>query len=170
MTSRILLRAVFVLDLVVLSCLPVVSKASADASCNELLSELSNWLGSPPNEVLVNHVTNYQTDANSWLGWTEFVLSKSPNGNLVGVGEGNRLISTISINLRSDGPLGGPMQPFSIGEPGPISYEIDLHAGTVIFGGQYGPYDMICLGNKFAIVNTSDSLETFTFFKYSAPH
>ncbi len=36
--------------------------------------------------------------------------------------------------------------------------------GTVYFG-PYGPYTPTCYGNKFLVVNSGDSFETFTFTK-----
>jgi hypothetical protein len=115
-------------------------------------------------------MTNYQANQQGWGGYTEIRLGRSANGHLVG--SGSRLISTRTIplgNLSGGGFDTRPRQPFSIQEPDPMSYDIDPQSGKITFQGQYGPYDMTCLGNKFAIVNTWDSLETFTFFKTRGP-
>lgn len=119
----------------------------------------------------MHHMTNYQANQQSWGGYTETRLDRSANGHLVG--SGSRLISTRTIPLGNPSTGGGfdtrPMQPFSIKEPDPMSYDIDPQSGQITFQGQYGPYDMTCIANKFAIVNTWDSLETFTFSKWSGP-
>jgi hypothetical protein len=50
-----------------------------------------------------------------------------------------------------------------------IGYEITADARlTFVMPGsntRYGPYDMTCISDKFAIVNTFDSIETFLFIK-----
>jgi hypothetical protein len=144
-------------------------KARADASCNALLSDLSQYLQGYPSSVSVLHMTNYQANKQWWGGYTQEILSRSANGHLEG--SGSRLISTrtIEVGNPSPGGFGGPTQPFSIKEPDPMSYDIDPQSGKITFQGRYGPYDMTCLGNKFAIVNTWDSLETFTFDKFLRP-
>jgi hypothetical protein len=46
------------------------------------------------------------------------------------------------------------------------TFSIEFYAnGSVRFAGQYGPYPTTCYDNKFLIVNTGDSFETFTFSK-----
>lgn len=142
-------------------------EARADVSCNSLLSDLNQHLQFPPNEVAVLHMTNYQANQQWWGGYTETRLRRSQNGHLVG--EGSRLISSRSIDLGGGGPFGGQSQPFSVRNPDPISYDINPQ-GKITFQGQYGPYEMTCLGNKFVIVNTGDSIETFTFTKSTGPH
>jgi hypothetical protein len=140
------------------------SKARADASCNALLSDLNQHLQLPRGEVGVLHMTNYQANNQWWGGYTGPSLQRDKNGHLIG--KGNRLISSRTITIGSGF---GQLQPFSIKTPDPMSYDIDPQSGKITFQGQYSPYDMTCLGNKFAIVNTSDSLETFTFSKGFAP-
>jgi hypothetical protein len=132
------------------------TKASADESCRALLTDLSNYLSTSPNQqVNVIHMTNYQANRFHFGGYTFVQLQRLPNGNLVG--SSNRLLST-----RYDRKTG---QLFDMKQPEPISYFIDVANTTILLSGQYGPYDMTCLGDKFAIVNSWDSLETFTFEK-----
>jgi hypothetical protein len=109
-------------------------------------------------------MTNYQAKGQWWGGWTQTSLRKSQNGHLVGTG--SRLISSRLINIGGEGF--GQSQPFNIKAPDPISYDIDPQ-GKITFQGQYGPYQMTCLDNKFAIVNSGDSIETFTFSKSTGP-
>jgi hypothetical protein len=139
-------------------------RARADASCQPLLSNLSQHLQLPRGEVYMLHMTNYQANNQWWGGYADISLRRSNNGHLIA--QGNRLISSRTTTL---GRGFGQLQPFSIRQPEPITYDIDPQSGTITFLGQYGPYDMTCIGNKFAIVNTSDSLETFTFSKGFAP-
>jgi hypothetical protein len=132
------------------------TKASADESCRALLTDLSNYLNaSLGNQVTVLHMTTYQANGLQFGGYTFGVLSRLPNGNLVG--SSNRLISTRVVP--------GTGQPFDRNQPDPISYFINLQQTTILLSGQYGPYDLTCRANKFAIVDSGDSLETFTFTK-----
>ncbi|MCC5609966.1 hypothetical protein LC612_25125 [Nostoc sp. CHAB 5834] len=145
-----------------------------DKSCSVLMSDLSNFLLYPNNQVTIRHLTNYQTVNNSFGGYTAARLSKDIYGNFIG--SDNRLLSTRTLTL--DAPTfdpnypsfgGGRSQPFDVQQPDPISYKIDPVRRNIIFNGQYGPYNMTCLDDKFAIVNTGDSIETFTFFKSTGP-
>lgn len=143
-------------------------KARADESCDALLSDLSQYLQFPNNEVTVLHMTNYQANQQWWGGYTKTTLARSANGHLVG--NGSRLISTRLIQLPGGGPFGGPSQPFSIREPDPISYDINPQSRKITFQGQY-THDMTCIGNKFVIVGIGggDALESFTFSKSAGP-
>jgi hypothetical protein len=140
-------------------------------SCTAFLSDLN--LQSPLVEVTVQHMTNYRADRGFpwWGGYTKTRLFKSPNGHIVG--SGSRLISDRRVAVIGAGTdIFGELiadQPFSIKRPDPMSYDIDPKRGKITFQGQYGPYDMICVGNKFAVVNTGDSLETFSFSKITGP-
>lgn len=144
-----------------------------DNSCRVLMSDLSNFLLNSNNQVTIHHLTNYQTVNNSFGGYTVATLSKDIYGNFIG--SGNRLLSTRTLTLDAPPPTnypsfgGGRSQPFDVQQPDPISYKIDPVALRIIFNGQYGPYNMTCLDDKFAIVNTGDSIETFTFFKVTGP-
>ena len=145
---------------------PFDFQLKTDTSCNALLSDLSQHLQTSLGEVTVLHMTNYQAQEQWWGGWTQTRLRRSQNGHLVGTG--SRLISSRSIDLGGGGPFGGQSQPFSVRSPDPMSYDIDPQ-GKITFQGQYGPYQMTCLDNKFAIVNSGDSIETFTFSKSTGP-
>jgi hypothetical protein len=150
-------------------------KASADTSCNVLLSDLANHLKSPTGQVSLQHLTNYQANGQWWGGYTTVSLRLSRIGRVGNedlVGSGSRLISSRFINLGGGGF--GQSQPFSVRQPDPMSYvisirKVGIQTGTITFQGKYGPYDMTCLGDKFAIVNTGDSIETFTFSKSFGP-
>lgn len=145
-------------------------KAKADASCNVLLSDLSQYLNSSYyNRVTLIHMTNYQAN-NQWFGgYTQASLSKNYNGHLIG--SDNRLLSSriITLSNNNTGFDFGRSQPFDVLQPDPISYDIDPQTATIVFDNQYGPYDITCVGNKFAIVNSGDSIETFSFTKSAVP-
>jgi hypothetical protein len=124
-------------------------KATADESCNELLSDLSQYLQFPNNKVMMLHMTNYQTARQWWGGYTQTRLRRKANGHLIG--NGKRVIL-------EDQPRASNVEP--------ISYDIDPQSGVITFQGQY-THDMTCIGNKFAIVGIEggDAVETFTFTK-----
>ncbi|KAM3091310.1 hypothetical protein ACKFKF_33500 [Phormidesmis sp. 146-12] len=82
-------------------------KATADESCNALLSDLSQYLQAPNNKVVMLHMTNYQTAQQWWGGYTQTRLRRKANGHLVG--NGKRVI------------LSGQSQPPSTRNPEPIS-------------------------------------------------
>lgn len=147
-----------------ISTLTLSLQAHAATSCTALLTDLSQYLYYPPNNVTIIHMTNYQANGQWWGGWTQTQLYRGMNGHLVGTG--NRLISNRLENLGGGGF--GQMQPFSIRQPEWISYDIDLD-GRIILDGQYGPYQMTCEGNKFAFFNSGDSLENFSFSKGTGP-
>ena len=138
----------------------------ADASCTALLTDLSDHLNFSSNTVTVIHMTNYQANNQWWGGYTQINLYRNNNGHLVG--SGDRLISSRGITLGAVNTF-GYVQPFNVQQPDPMSYDIDPQARRITFQGQYGPYNMTCLDNKFAIVNTGDSIETFTFTKGTNP-
>jgi len=145
-----------------------------DESCSVLMSDLSNFLLYSNNQVTIHHLTNYKTVNNSFGGYTEASLSKDIYGYFTG--SGNRLLSTRLVPVVQPtydllNPSFGisATQPFDVQQPDPISYKIDPVGRKITFNGQYGPYNMTCLDDKFAIVNTGDSIETFTFFKFTGP-
>jgi len=174
--SRLLLPFI---ALLVSNSIPIGAKA--DTSCNQLLSDLASHLKTSRGIVSLQHTTNYQANGQWWGGYTKTSLSliSSPPNLQIGfpgrdnlVGSGSRLISNRLRTLPGPGPgpfAFGQTQPFDIQKPDPISYSIDVRKGTIIFQGRYGPYEINCIGNKFAIVNTGDSIETFTFGKSVGP-
>jgi hypothetical protein len=116
--------------------------ASAD-SCEPLLNSFVTYLQQDPlyRFISVVHTTNYQ--ANGYWGTAH---------------------SSGYLELTTSGPIlsGEVYRVWDTGytETFPIEFYAD---GSVRFAGQYGPYPTTCEGNKFLIVNTGDSFETFTF-------
>ena len=153
--------------------------SNPDQSCSVLMSDLSNFLLYSGNTVAIHHLTNYQTVNTSFGGYTAASLRRDIYGNFIG--SGNRLLSTRALTLDAPPPPtfdpnnpsfgggGGRSQPFDLQQPDPISYEINPLTLKITFNGKYGPYNMTCLDDKFAIVNTDDSIETFTFSKIAEP-
>jgi hypothetical protein len=140
---------------------------AGDPSCKKLMSNLDNMYN-----IQMRHMTNYEANNQSWGGYTTVSLAEK-NGLLVG--SGNRLISTrIRVLDQTPPPPGGffgnsTLQPFDVKQPDPMSYSIDTHTGKITFQGVYGPYSMTCASDKFAIVNTGDSIETFVFWQGPTP-
>jgi hypothetical protein len=148
------------------------STARADQSCSTLLQSLRNSLNGGSG-VSMQHMTNYQTNTQRFGGYTEADISV--NGFFF-VGSANRLLSSRSLYVSTSPSSVNPpsfgsgySQPFYVKQPDPISYKINTADNTMTFNGQYGPYPMTCLGDKFAIVNTSDSIETFVFVTLTRP-
>lgn len=152
--------------------LVISQPAQADTSCNALLEDLANHLRSPLGLVSLQHMTNYQANGQWWGGYTQVpLLLRGPGAfSRVGddylVGSGGRLLSSRSVRV---GGGFGIDQPFNIYKADPMSYKISLKRGTITFQDKYGPYDMSCLGTKFLVVNTGDSIETFSFNKTIGP-
>jgi hypothetical protein len=150
-------------------------------------------IGSPT--VSMMHTTNYQAQGQRWAGWAlidlilaspsgpQMGLGQSPGIDLNGrplrmrnlVGRGQRLLSS-KLKYAGKGGLvqpitdtdfgpAKPTQPFDATQPEGISYEI-TPSGLLMLSGQYGPYQLICGGDKFAYVDTGDSIESFSFVKY----
>jgi len=45
------------------------------------------------------------------------------------------------------------------------SFDVTFYKNGSVWFGPYGPYTPTCYGNKFLVVNSGDSFETFTFTK-----
>jgi hypothetical protein len=134
---------------------------SGDPSCRKLMLDLRFM-----DSIELQHMTNLKTSDQTWGGYTSARLG---NQGGVLVGSGNRLISSrlrILDQIIRPGDLFGTStsQPFDAKQPDPISYSIDTYTGKIKFWGVYGPYSMTCASDKFAIVNTGDSIETFVFW------
>lgn len=136
---RTFFRTVAVLGLF----MAVVPAQASAAACKTLLQDFVTYLKGPGTFVMFNHTTNYQANgywatAHSW-GF----VNPATSGPILS-GEMNRewhddWTEVMSIELYAD--------------------------GSVLFGGQYGPYPTQCYGNKFLTVKTGDSFETFSFQK-----
>ena len=115
------------------------------ATCGSLLQSLATYLTSGVSgaNVDMHHTTNYQAHGYWATAHAWGALSRATNEAL----------------LRTETPR--------FWENGwTESITIDFYAnGSVRFNDQYGPYSSQCYGNKFLIVNTGDSFETFTFEK-----
>jgi hypothetical protein len=127
--------------------------AAANDSCLKLLGDLRDHLfrGS----VRIHHSTNYFANTNAFNGWVYGCwLDRAPNQGFKGSG-----LACIRQILRE----GQKPAEESMG------YEITADAKlTFVVPGsntRYGPYEMTCMSDKFAIVNTFDSIETFVFIK-----
>jgi hypothetical protein len=134
---------------------------SGDPSCRNLMLDLRFM-----DSIDLQHMTNLKTSDQTWGGYTSARLG---NQGGVLVGSGNRLVSSrlrILDQIIQPGDLFGTStsQPFDAKQPDPISYSIDTYTGKIKFWGVYGPYSMTCASDKFAIVNTGDSIETFVFW------
>lgn len=140
MKNRSLILAALCLGL--MSAVPTQAKA---ASCKPLLNSFVTYLKGNGNIISYIHTTNYQ--ANGFWG-----TANSWGADLTPATGGPILSGTVNRTWHHDGST----QDFSI----------EFYAnGSVRFAGQYGPYPTTCYGNKFLIVNTGDSFETFTFTK-----
>ncbi|MEH2241387.1 hypothetical protein [Nostoc sp.] len=83
----------------------LVRVSNPDQSCSVLMSDLSNFLlyNNQDHQVIIHHLTNYQTVNNSFGGYTAATLSKNIYGNFIG--SGNRLLSTRALTLDAPPPL-----------------------------------------------------------------
>jgi hypothetical protein len=151
------------------------AEALPDPSCTKLLGDLYAYLATPVSTVAVLHMSNYQANGQWWGGYTRAELSRGWSSSKAGTVDVNRVRlvgSGIRLSSASRKPIEAPnggfrsesTQPFWEGKPEAMSYEITM-AGQITFGGKYGPYEMTCMGDKFAIVNGYDSFETFSFVK-----
>src|SRR5262245_57997154 len=123
-----------------------MSAVAADISCAPLLNDLREHLFR--GTVKIRHSTNYLTNAQSFNGYVYgCFLNRMPQRAFSG--EGN----TCTRRIFREGQK-------MIEEP--MRYEITADAKMTFIlpnsNARHGPYDMTCLGNKFAIVNTSDSI------------
>jgi hypothetical protein len=126
--------------------------AFADESCSGLPEQLRNHLFR--GRVLIHHTTNYKTDAQSFIGRSsECWLDRMPGGTFSGSG----------INCRRF--IHRDRQTVAKAER--MGYAISADAKITFLQppAKYGPYDISCIGGKFAVVNTWDSIETFVFLK-----
>jgi hypothetical protein len=132
------------------------SMASADSTCNTLLSTLRSELTNCPGCVTAHHTTNFITVSGGFItsprfgGYTDFSLSLV-NGHIVG--SGSRLHSDRST---SSG------QPFDATQGEAISYDIDP-SGKLTMDGQYGPFDPICYFDQFMLIPGAAVIEAFSF-------
>ncbi len=129
--------------------LAAVTPSLADQSCVALLNDLRNHL--VRGKVRVHHATNYLTAQQSFGGWTQCWLDRAPANGFAG--GCNRYI------LRESPALNGTFS----SQPEQMIYNIS--ADAKIKFGKYGPYEMSCIGDKFAVVNTWDSIETMVFIR-----
>ena len=118
---------------------------AAAASCKSLIQGLNAYLtsGVYGANVDMHHTTNYQANGFWATAHAWGALSRATNGAL----------------LRTETPR--------FWHNGTMDFlTIDFYAnGSVRFNDQYGPYTAECYGEKFLIVNSGDSFETFTFEK-----
>ena len=133
-------RTGLALALAMVTLLPGVARA--DRSCNALFARL-RAVGQPSldgNFVHVLWTTNYflPSPDHRFMGATSLVMNTQPNGDMTASGTRHLLYTTlepISLRIRNDGKM--------------------------IFNELYGPYDPVCNGDRFALVNTGDSIEVF---------
>lgn len=120
-------------------------QAKADP-CKPLLDALHNYLTNNSGYINFLQTTNYQRNIYSYQGYWAGAYAYG------------------GLQLATGGPIlsGTASRTWSDGRTDQFSIEFYADA-SVRFAGQYGPYPTTCYGNKFLIVNTWDSLETFTF-------
>jgi hypothetical protein len=116
------------------------TQAKAD-SCKPLLKDFYNYVGQG-GYIGFLHTTNYQAHG-YWANahsWGYFVFSS-----------GNALMSGVAHRTWNDGRA--------------ESFDVTFYQNGTVYFGPYGPYTPSCYGNKFLVVNSGDSFETFTFTK-----
>jgi hypothetical protein len=137
----------------IVSALGVSLPAVADSTCLPLLNDLRQHLFN--GNVSIRHSTNYSGNALSFNGWVYGCwLNRMPKDGFSGGGVGCFRQIMRERQAPTDEAMG---------------YEISADAKlTFVIPGsttRYGPYDMTCVSDKFAIVNTFDSIETFLFIR-----
>lgn len=91
----------------------------------------------------LKHTTNYQRNYN-WHG--------AYSGGFLHLGTGAVILTGQTYRTWDDSRI--------------EDFSLEFYAdGKVRFAGQYGPYPTTCYANKFLIVKTGDSFETFSFLK-----
>jgi hypothetical protein len=129
----------------------LVPLAKADESCRGLLEELRAHLFQ--GKVRIQHTTNYKTSSQAFVGVSaDCWLDRMPGGSFSGSG----INCKRQINRHGQRPALEPIG-YAISSDGKLTF--------VQSQNRYGPYEMNCLGGKFALVNTGDSIETFIFLK-----
>ena len=165
--------------------------ASADSSCDELLTNLSNKAG------LISFLwtTHFRTDNGAGnVGFTLGNIEKPDSSHIIG--KGNRLWFDRFRDVcppdycpaRCGGATGGfnpcnAIQPFNIESPEAVTFEITrsepvsigtrppVYVSARILIGTLGSFEIKCEGNKFLNANTGDTFETITFnAPVSPPH
>ncbi|MEJ7809284.1 MAG: hypothetical protein WKG32_02605 [Gemmatimonadaceae bacterium] len=174
------------------SSLATATPSVVATDCTTLFGDLISYLEAPNKTgigaptIALLHMTNYQAHGQNWGGWTVTQLALARPSAKLGLGQstgidvlgrpirahvqnlagrGRRLIS---IRAQPGSGLGvsppRPLQPFDATRPEDISYEITAD-GLLLLNGVYGPYQLVCGSDKFAYVDTGDSMETFSFTK-----
>jgi len=124
--------------------------ARADSSCTALFARL-RAAGQPSpyaNYVHVLWSTNYFVPSRNqrFMGTTDLAMRTQPNGDMTA--NGTRMLQNVAFNEGL----------YTSYEAVSIRIRSD---GKMIFNEQYGPYDPICTGDRFALVHSGDSIELF---------
>lgn len=142
-----------------LACLMPVATAHADSSCRRLFSYLGDkTLTKFPPVINVLWTTNYFVPERKarFVAWHWLVLKRVgipvPPVELYGSGERNMKV----VKFLGD----SSSELYDRAEQVSLRIRAD---GMIMLNDQYGPYDPTCTMNRFAIVNTKDSIETFNF-------
>lgn len=124
--------------------------AHADASCDALFAGLrAKARENAQNYVLALWTTNYFVPGRDhrFMSKTEIVM-RWQNGDLFGSQKRNQIAFSKADKVKS----------------GADDSSVRIRAdGKLMFSEQYGPYDPKCSHDKFAIVDSGDSVEAFSF-------
>ena len=125
---------------------PPPSSAGLAASCRTLFSELNRHLRSSSinNYVSVLWTTNYAAHGTLYAGRSLFLVRASRR------------------EIAGDGWRYRVFHKGSGTSPENVSLRI-VSGGRFLLQGQYGPYAPTCFGDRFAVLDTGDSVETFLF-------
>lgn len=124
--------------------------SAAEGTCDQLFQDLRRTVQTSTGSYIHTlWTTNYFVPARNalFMATTEIRL-RPQNGDLFG--SGTR--SQISYNT-TDRPMA---------QTDAVSIRLRTD-GKIVFNERYGPYDPTCSGDKFAIVDSNDSVEVFTF-------
>ena len=141
-------RTVLVLALSIGAFLPGVARA--DSSCDALFARLreAGYPSPDKNHVRVLWTTNYYPPSGNlrFMGITSLLMNTEPGGDMTAYGIRERRRPLLKGGLFKD------------------SEEVSIRIrsdGQIFFNEQYGPFDPICTGDRFARVDSGDSIEVF---------
>lgn len=137
------------------------STAHANPSCNNLISLVRNTLiacGSGSACVArVQHTTTFFQHVN------DFTDVQRTSWGFLTLRNSDSALSGDGSQLRSDLVAGGsPNQPFDVRQPRADVFNLNYALGLVSFNFM-GTFDPVCFGDRFMILTTSTSIETYTF-------
>jgi hypothetical protein len=129
-----------------------IGEARADASCDALFATLRDTAAKSRNHIQVLWTTNYYAPGSEtrFTGTTRLNLIWG-HGDLAGSSVRRQMVFGNEV----------PAKP-----PTERSDNVILRLradGRVMLNDRYGPFDPVCSQNKFAVVSSGDSIETFSF-------